>query len=241
MLFSQDDVANFLNLFFEPTWQSVRPVPLVRIDFGNGNVLTRTLHGNIVSSVCTSEGQVLDALPGLYAASTYRDRLNQLRLLALYLQSKPAGQRMDWLSGYHKRQAEALAKGQTPEQFAVNLATLAITKSVIERPLEMVLLRPSSPTPPPLPETVSPNALAGAEDVARWKALAEDTRLNETTRRRQVHDILAAAKSVNPEALTRRLYKEVLHADLDDPYLGLGDVLFASYPFAREDGDRSGR
>jgi hypothetical protein len=27
----------------------------------------------------------------------------------------------------------------------------------------------------------------------------------------------------------------VLHADLDDPYLGLGKSLFANYPFAAED------
>ena len=38
-----------------------------------------------------------------------------------------------------------------------------------------------------------------------------------------------------PAALTKWLYKEVLHADLDDPYLGLGPALFASYPFAKED------
>jgi hypothetical protein len=31
------------------------------------------------------------------------------------------------------------------------------------------------------------------------------------------------------------MYKEVLNADLDDPYLGLGRVLFANYPFAKED------
>jgi hypothetical protein len=35
--------------------------------------------------------------------------------------------------------------------------------------------------------------------------------------------------------VTKKLYKEVLHADLDDPYLGLGPTLFAGYPFAGED------
>ena len=36
-----------------------------------------------------------------------------------------------------------------------------------------------------------------------------------------------------PESLTKRIYREVLDADLDDPYLGLGDALFATYPFER--------
>jgi hypothetical protein len=38
-----------------------------------------------------------------------------------------------------------------------------------------------------------------------------------------------------PEKVTRPLYRDVLHADLDDPYLGLGQALFGTYPFARED------
>ena len=66
MLFSQDRVADFINANFEPAWESVRPVPVVRIDFGNGTVLTRTLHGNILTSVCTADGKVLDALPVIY-------------------------------------------------------------------------------------------------------------------------------------------------------------------------------
>jgi hypothetical protein len=77
--------------------------------------------------------------------------------------------------------------------------------------------------------------LAVPADVADWKLLAEDTRQNETGRRRQIHEMLAGAGLRKPEALTKRLYKEVLHADLDDPYLGLGTTLFAHYPFAREE------
>ncbi len=66
MLFSNDEIADFINTTFEPTWQSVRPVPLVRIDFGNGHVVTRTLHGNIATFVCNADGHVLDILPGIY-------------------------------------------------------------------------------------------------------------------------------------------------------------------------------
>ena len=41
--------------------------------------------------------------------------------------------------------------------------------------------------------------------------------------------------SIQPKDVTKQLYKEILHADLDDPYLGLGQTLFAGYPFAKED------
>ena len=53
-------------------------------------------------------------------------------------------------------------------------------------------------------------------------------------RRKQVHELLASVGPAAPQALTRRLYKDILHADLDDPYLGLGSSLFASYPFKDE-------
>jgi hypothetical protein len=77
--------------------------------------------------------------------------------------------------------------------------------------------------------------LQSSADLAIWKALIEDTRINDTIRRLQIHEILAASRSVQPKDVTKRLYKDILHADLDDPYLGLGPTLFAGYPFSRED------
>ena len=74
-----------------------------------------------------------------------------------------------------------------------------------------------------------------SSELATWNALAQDTRLNETTRRAQIHDLLARAGLVRPEQVVKPLYKDVLHADLDDPYLGLGSTLFGSYPFATEE------
>ncbi len=55
--------------------------------------------------------------------------------------------------------------------------------------------------------------------------------VNETFRRRQIHERLAESPLLQPGAVTRWLYRDILHADLDDPYLGLGRVLFANYPF----------
>ena len=77
MLFSDDHVAALINNRFEAAWESVRPVPLVTINFGNGHVLTRTLNGNIATYVCTADGKMLDVLPGVYEPTTYLDRLDQ--------------------------------------------------------------------------------------------------------------------------------------------------------------------
>ncbi|HMP61494.1 MAG TPA: hypothetical protein PKD86_19295, partial [Gemmatales bacterium] len=64
-----------------------------------------------------------------------------------------------------------------------------------------------------------------AADEGFWRALAADTQHNEGRRRRAVHELLAEVGPVRPEAITRRLYKEILGTDLDDPYLGLGTIL----------------
>jgi hypothetical protein len=242
-LFSQEALATFINDTFEPAWESVRPVPVVHIDFGNGTRLTRTLHGNILTSVCTADGQVLDALPGIYEETVYRQRLNQLAALVPQVRKLSGDQREEWVRDYHQRELDAIKQQETLAQFALRKAVLPVGKGVIERPVERVVAGA-----PFLPNGLPPNGSAPVraaqpplekpEDVASWKALSEDTRLNETTRRRQIHELLAKTGLVAPEKVTRPIYKDVLHADLDDPYLGLGAALFESYPFAGEDARR---
>jgi hypothetical protein len=237
VLFSRDDVAMYINKNFEPVWESVRPVPLVRIDFGNGTVLTRTLHGNIATYACAADGQVLDVLPGIYAPAPYIVGLQQLRLLANYVDQKGKDNREARLRDYHKGQADALKKKVLPDQF-INMADMS--KKAIEGRVEAILVpggkqpRPVMPKAPAGQRADEPK-LTSTEDLANWKALAEDTRLNETERRGQIHAMLASTAAVKPPAVTKRIYKEVLHADLDDPYLGLGPTLFANYAFAKED------
>lgn len=236
-MFSQKQVADFINESFEPVWESVRPVPIVRIDFGNGNVLTRTLHGNILTSICTSHGFLIDALPGIYREAEY---LSQLAFLCVVAKNAQAAgnthkQRDVVVRAYHRGRAQALRKSTKPEQVAAEKKIDPFSKKAIEIPLELVLLPASPPGTSPRPVPDKKPELTAAEDVAHWKELEEDTRLNERTRRLQIHELFARTGLVKPEQVTRPIYKEVLHADLDDPYLGLGEVLFAKYPFAKED------
>jgi len=233
VLFSNDQVAAFVNNNFEPCWQMVRAVPIVRIDFGNGTVVTRTLHGNIATYACNADGQVLDVLPGIYNVAGYIDALDQLRLLAFYAKLLPdAERRAIYVRAHHERQAEALKKGQAPQRLADMARMAAVGKAVVERPVERLIAAKQ------LQEAAARAAtpqLDSREELATWKELVEDTRINEMARRLLIHQKLAQDTSVRPVQVTKWLYKEVLHADLDDPYLGLGEVLFASYPFARED------
>jgi hypothetical protein len=232
VLFSNDNVAGVINQNFEAAWESVRPVPLVRIDFGGGKVVTRTLHGNIATYLCNAQGQVLDILPGIYTPTSYLQNLGQFKLLARHLVQGSQGSLETRLCNYHRLQAEALKKSQPPAQL---IDSGFMSKSVIENPIKLVLA--SATTGPTTGEAAAHKTasqtvkLDSPEDLANWKLLAEDTRINESTRRQQIHEMLAGRGNVRPENITKWLYREVLHADLEDPYLGLGSILFANYPF----------
>jgi len=244
VLFSNEKVARFINDNFEPAWESVRPVPRFTIDFGRGNVITRTLHGNVATYACTAEGQVLDVLPGIYEPRTYVERLAELKDLHLYArQGRFAllSELQEWkVKDYHRQQATALAAGKPRGKF-VEIAGDPRAIIRVESSLKLVMqpalrirtraavARGRFPV-----ETRFAKVDAG-KDLAGWQALARDTEVNETLRRRQIHQHLAELGPVPPDKITKWLYREVLHADLDDPYLGLGKILFDGYPFRAED------
>ncbi len=71
------------------------------------------------------------------------------------------------------------------------------------------------------------------KNITAGTALYQDTMVNETVWRKQAHEILANSAPQLPQLINKRIYREVLHTDLDDPYLGLGSSLFASYPFEK--------
>lgn len=223
MLFSNDQVAEAINQWFEPAWMSVRPVPIVRIDFGDGHVVTRTLHGNIATYVCDFQGRVLDVLPGIYEPDTYLDRLNQLALLHQWLLEDGTDGTAEKYRSYHAKSLERLQRGQAAPRLVRNLDISK--RAVIEQPVVRLLEADDVPqglvAPPP-----GLNAPASLDD-----ALRIDTQGNERVRRVQIHGYLVDRFGTTPGQMMRWLYRDVLHADLDDPYLGLRDLLFAGYPF----------
>jgi len=58
-------------------WRSVRPVPRVTIDFGDGTHLERTLAGNSIHYILDSRGRLLEPLPGLYGPAAFQGALEE--------------------------------------------------------------------------------------------------------------------------------------------------------------------
>lgn len=168
--------------------------------------MTRTVNGNIATYVCTSDGSIIDVIPGIYNAAKYVSSLSAIR----------------------NRYSELIAEPQLLNEKLIAYHSL------------------HTPIPPAVPESVnnsrSPLEVAGIktisprEQVALQRALESDSRLNELERRPLIHaylrdSLMKSNKRIKPDDMKRWLYREVLHADLDDPYLGFDRILTKTYPF----------
>jgi len=239
VLFSQPELAAFLSDTFECAWESVRPVPRISIDFGNGHTLERTLRGNIATYLCTSEGRTFDLVAGLMDTDEYRTRLGQGLELFARLRA-PGPSVVQRVVAWHGPLGAAERGREGMRNFS---------KAAVERPLERQLLPAFGPgsvppaadepglsivdlngygagLPAPFPfvakgEVEAPleAQLAGARVDAGGLAL--DTELQRRLGHRLAHAFLAAHPLEEPAALTHDVYRTLLHVDLDDPYLGL--------------------
>jgi len=103
-LYPNAEVNQFLKDHFILHWESVRPVPVVTIDFGDGRKLVRTVTGNSVHYVLDSQGRVVDALPGLYSAKMFVAELKKITTaLASFSKQDPAV-----YAAYQEGRAQAL-------------------------------------------------------------------------------------------------------------------------------------
>jgi hypothetical protein len=71
-LYANQEISDYLRDNFVLHWQSVRPVPRVTVDFGDGRTLERTITGNSAHYVLDAAGRPIDALPGLYGPQAFR-------------------------------------------------------------------------------------------------------------------------------------------------------------------------
>jgi len=268
-------VADYISATFEPAWESVRPAPLVTIDFGNGHTVKRTLQGNIVTYVCSPAGTVYDVLPGIYTPAIYRRELEACKVLAESLAQQPRDDLSARLRGYHARQGARLGAAKAPPQMQAiartgggfkggfgggnagfqgfgggnggyqgfqggNAAGFQGIKGGgaggfggIEGSIGRVIVGQQSVS--------APAAASSAGPLASRPELALDAEVNELIRRRTIHERLARLDFVRPDDSKKWLFKDVLHADLDDPLLGLGPMLNDNYPFTDEDRAAAGR
>src|SRR5690606_23274385 len=108
-LYANEAIRQKLADNFVLHWQSVRPVPVVTIDFGDGRKIERTLTGNSAHYVLASDGTPLDCLPGLYSPAAFQAWLD--RTTAFYGHLDRGKAPVEWVvAEFHRAQLVEIDK-----------------------------------------------------------------------------------------------------------------------------------
>lgn len=100
VFYKNSEINELLRDRFVLHWRSVRPVPKVTIDFGDGTRLERTLTGNSIHYVLDSRGRLLDALPGLHGPAAFHKALSGALTVQRRARNMNDAELEDWLSGF---------------------------------------------------------------------------------------------------------------------------------------------
>lgn len=179
VLYSNAAVSDYLREHYVLHWQSVRPVPKVTIDYGDGRKLERTLTGNSIHYVLDSQARPIEAIPGLYGPQAFLGALVNAEGLFKLIAGKGGEQRDLLLKGYYGQQHNKIVVdwirdidrtgGKVPEGFrvprngqalALTIAPLAVTKALTETSILGAMTRTTE-------------ALGQVTDEAVWKKIAE--------------------------------------------------------------------
>ncbi len=79
MLYANAAISNELRNNWILHWESVRPVPKITIDFGDGRKLERTITGNSLHYVLSADGGIVDVLPGLWGPKEFLQEIREAR------------------------------------------------------------------------------------------------------------------------------------------------------------------
>lgn len=115
VLYANKEISDALRERFVLHWQSVRPVPKVTIDFGDGRKLERTITGNSAHYVLSADGYPIDVLPGLYGPQWFLRWLRSAERLHGYFKSVEQDHRQRYLAQVHAERLSTLALKMTSD------------------------------------------------------------------------------------------------------------------------------
>ena len=222
VLYADSQVSHQLRSRFVLHWQSVRPVPKVTIDMGDGRVIERTVTGNSVHYVLDAEGRPVDAIPGLYGAKAFLRAVTGAADAALaQMKAKDANERSALAALWHRERLIAVGaelaadvaqvRGVPPAAKAADAnglrkvtaseaASVAVTKSGVElRVVDAVL--GVEPQPPVDDDTW--------RKIAALPRHAEEARLDDGSRA-MVRAKHPAARDAGARAETKRIQEDPL-------------------------------
>ncbi|MFN6464281.1 MAG: hypothetical protein RMZ41_021040 [Nostoc sp. DedVER02] len=148
-LYPNNEISKLLQDRFILHWQSVRPVPKVTIDFGDGRKLERTITGNSIHYILDASGRPIDAIPGLYSPKAFLRQLQQAEVAVKNYSKLTPSDREAFLKKYHSDRLNSIQA-----QWVADLSRLGI-----QSPPKLVKI-PSNPSQSPTAEIASSLAVS---------------------------------------------------------------------------------
>jgi hypothetical protein len=195
-LYVRPEIARAMRDRYVLHWQSLRPVPILTIDYGDGRTVKRTITGNSIHYAFTPDGTLLDAMPGLCDEQTFLSELDSIAAFAGGGSKSEADRQAYWRETSTRLTRPAEPAKPVQERLADRSARRAMTKRVAELPTLAATRNPAS-------------------------AVAQDTQLNQRQLRPTILGWIAAGAGSDVAKLNDRVYRELFLAPLDDPDMGL--------------------
>ena len=160
VLYANAAISNELRNNWILHWESVRPVPKITIDFGDGRKLERTITGNSLHYVLSADGSFVDVLPGLWGPKEFLQEIRKARGKSTrdFLEIGRAGEtdraganssvldaRSLQLMRVKMRGADANAFARTVRNFEQSLAADTAVNEKLRRTIRQWLSRPGGP------------------------------------------------------------------------------------------------
>jgi hypothetical protein len=123
VFYKNQEINELLRDRFVLHWRSVRPVPKVTIDFGDGSTLVQTLTGNSIHYVLDSRGRLLDALPGLYGPASFEKALREAERASHQAARLPDAEFIPWAIARTERQVKASQAAFARDSAALDSST----------------------------------------------------------------------------------------------------------------------
>ncbi|MDB5389542.1 MAG: hypothetical protein JWM11_5188 [Planctomycetaceae bacterium] len=241
-LYPNAQVRELLANHFVLHWQSVRAVPIITIDFGDGRQIKRTITGNSLHLVLDHQGRAVDVLPGLYGAGAFVRELQLSGPAAVRFSQAEGSMFQHQRAAYHQTQLNALLERwnsdcQTAKVTPTSPVGIGQDDSIWSK-VALLYNAESMPTgaAQQAVAAAAPAAVAGRIAISKavvenpilrqmrnlTQSISEDTVRNQYQLHFRIHTWFAKELVVQErELLVARVYSELFLSPLNDPWYGL--------------------
>lgn len=242
LLYPDPAVSKMLRDRFVLHWQSVRPVPFITVDMGDGRRIERTITGNSVHYVLKPSGEVVDVLPGLMSPEAFDGMLTNA--LTLDLTADPDGEAAAIDIGFKKVNAVNAARRAVSKSMGESVLVNEVASIDARRAERDDLVRSLRDVYRIEPVTISPasqrlmwqkrfaaktdrndpeqNAAMQRMTEQFRRTVAQDTVLNrDSLRRTALQWLRESGLRFDVNQFNERVYAELFLTPLDDPWMGL--------------------